>query len=97
MPLYISLAKLTEQGAKGVGELPSRWRRAIADAERRGFKNHGLYFTMGPYDVVIVTEAPDDETMMRTLVNMYGHGNLQTVTLKAFSLEEFERLTRSDA
>jgi uncharacterized protein with GYD domain len=45
-------------------------------------------WTLGPYDIVATLDAPDDETLMATILNVVGQGNIRTTTMRAFSAEE---------
>jgi uncharacterized protein with GYD domain len=94
MPTYIALTNFTEQGVRNIKELPERWRQAQQRSERMGEKIT-LYLTMGQYDAVAIIEAPDDETAARGLLTVAQEGHIRTITLKAFSREETERIIRS--
>ena len=48
----------------------------------------GGYYTFGEYDMVIIIEAPNDETVMSLLLKVGSAGNARTKTLKAFTAEE---------
>jgi len=43
---------------------------------------------MGEYDMVVVIEAPTDETVMSLMLKLGSSGNARTKTLKAFTAEE---------
>ncbi len=88
MPVYISLINLTDQGAKTIKEDAARVRSAAQIAEREGCKLLAEWWTMGPYDAVMITEAPDDETINRFLLGAARQGNIRTVTLRAFTPQE---------
>ena len=47
-----------------------------------------FYWTIGPYDIVVLMEAPDDETATAAL-KVSGLANVRTTTLRAFSQPEF--------
>ena len=44
---------------------------------------------MGPYDYVAIAEGPSDEVAMAQLFGLGAAGNVRTITLKAFTKEEF--------
>jgi uncharacterized protein with GYD domain len=44
-----------------------------------------IYWTIGPYDIVAVTEAPDDESASAFALTLAAGGNLRTLTMRAFS------------
>jgi uncharacterized protein with GYD domain len=48
----------------------------------------GGCYTFGEYDVVIIIEAPNDETVTSLLLKVGSAGNLRTKTLKAFTANE---------
>lgn len=57
-----------------------------------GAKVLNIYWTVGPYDLVAVVEAPDDETATAVLLQVGGLGNVRTTTLRAFGREEMDRI-----
>ena len=87
MPHYISLVNWTEQGIKNVKESPKRVDAFNSMASRMGAKVD-LFFTMGEYDLVAVTDAPNDETAMQLLLELGRIGNVRTTTLKAWTTAE---------
>ena len=44
------------------------------------------------YDVVVVSEAPDDETAVRMALAGAMPGNVKSETLRAFPAEEFMKI-----
>jgi len=84
MPHYISLINWTEQGLKNVRESPKRAEQAEAMAKKLGGKMQ-IFYTMGEYDLVAVSEAPNDETAMQLLLEIGKLGNVRTHTLKAWT------------
>ena len=51
--------------------------------------------TMGPYDMVIIVEAPEDETVARLALQGGSQGNTQTLTLKAFTEDQYRDIVSS--
>ncbi|HEX6281385.1 MAG TPA: GYD domain-containing protein [Nitrososphaera sp.] len=87
MPSYIILNKLTDQGAKNVKDSPKRARAAQKEAEKLGGKLT-TYYTFGEYITVNILEAPSDEAALSFVSQLVSLGNVQTTTLKAFTVEE---------
>jgi uncharacterized protein with GYD domain len=89
MPSYVTLFNWTEQGVKTVKQFDQR----VADAERAaaqvGAKLKDAYVVMGRYDVVVIWEAPDDETMAKLALAVGMKGNSRSETLRAFTRQEF--------
>ena len=52
---YATLYSFTDQGIRVVKESPSRLRAAIEAAEGAGVKMLGVYYTAGPYDLVVIS------------------------------------------
>jgi len=87
MPNYISLINWTEQGIKNVKESPKRADAVAALANKLGAKTQ-IFYTMGRYDLVALTEAPNDDVAMQLLLEIGKIGNVKTQTLKAWTTSE---------
>ena len=92
MALFVVLSKFTDQGAKNIQNLHKLALGNRTRSERLGLKIHGWYLTQGQYDVVVIAEAPDAETMLASAAGIAGAGNNRTETLRAFTLEEVEQV-----
>ena len=92
MPIYITLMKYTDQGRKDIASLPDRAEAVGKRVEQAGGKVLGNYVTMGRFDQISVTEAPDDETAARLLLIIAGRDNVVTETLRGFTMEEVRQL-----
>ena len=95
MPSYLSLINWTEQGIKNVKESPQRLERAKQATEAAGGRMIFFYLTMGQYDLVSLTEFPNDEAAARFLLILGGQGNIRSTTLKAFTEDEFRHIIAS--
>jgi len=84
MPHYIILGNFTEQGIKNVRQVPKRDDEARRMIEQAGGKMQ-IYYTLGEYDFIAITEMPDDEAMMKFLLQAGSLGNVRTKTLKAWT------------
>jgi uncharacterized protein with GYD domain len=92
MPMYVSLLQFTDQGIRNVKDTTSRAAAATAEAEKMGMKVTQALWTMGAYDVVLLLEAPDDETLSAFSLKLASQGNVKSHTMRAFSREEMERV-----
>lgn len=92
MPVYVTLIKWTDQGRKVVANLPDRAAEVQKRVESAGAKVLGNYVTMGRYDQIAITEAPDDETIAKLALVIVGRGNAVTETLRCFSMDEARKL-----
>lgn len=92
MPVYISLINLTDQGIRTIKDDPRRVKSAAHIAEQEGIKLLAEWWTMGPYDAVMITQAPDEETINRFLLGAGRQGNIRTMTMRAFSPDEISQI-----
>jgi uncharacterized protein with GYD domain len=92
VPIYVVLANLTDQGARTMKDLPARLENARSTFREHGAELKTLYFAMGPYDYVVVAEAPDDETITRVSLAVSAQGNVRTSTFRVFTEAEALRL-----
>lgn len=90
MPTFISLINFTDQGIRNVKETPGRAEAFMAMAEKYGVKVQSVHYTVGRYDIVVIVEAPDDETATTVLLNAGSLGNIRSETLRGFTLDEMK-------
>jgi uncharacterized protein with GYD domain len=88
MPTYVVLMNWTDQGIRSVKDTVQRRDQANALAEKHGASIEEVYWTVGPYDLVTIVEAPDDESATAMLLELATAGNLRTTTLRAYDREE---------
>ena len=91
MPHYILLGNYTDQGIRGVKGSVKRDEEARRMIEQAGGKIQ-LYYTLGEYDFVAVLEMPNDESLLKFLLQVGMAGEVRTKTLKAWTESEAHRL-----
>lgn len=91
MPHYISLLNWTEQGIKNVKQTTKRAEAARKLVEKLGGKIQ-VYYTLGEYDLVTITDMPNDEAQVRFLLTLGGLGNVRSKTLKAWTQAETAKI-----
>jgi uncharacterized protein with GYD domain len=92
MQTYITLLRWTSEGAKNIKQSPTR-----LDAARKAFQAAGVnlksfYMVTGRYDMVIVSEAPDDISLAKATLSIASQGSVQTETLRAFTETEYRSI-----
>ena len=92
MPTYMVMVKFTDQGARNLKELPNILQQNMQSAQALGISPKGIYFTQGEYDLVVIADAPDEDAMMAQIFAVNMRGNSRTTTMRAFSLEDVERI-----
>lgn len=88
MPKYVILVNWTDQGAKNVKDTVSRYQAAKQMVESKGGTFETALWTQGPYDLVTVTDVPDEETGTAVNLMLGTTGNIRTLTMRAFTEEE---------
>jgi len=66
--------------------------RLMERETKEGVKNLATYWTLGRYDAVVIQEAPDEKTLMKTLMR---RGWARTETLVAIPAEEARKLVEA--
>jgi uncharacterized protein with GYD domain len=94
MPKYVTLYRFTDQGIRSVKESPSRLRAATKNAEAAGIRVVGAYYTEGPYDVVVISDAPDEKKATAFALGTAAQGNVTSTTMRAFDPQEFEQIVK---
>ncbi len=92
MPTYVTLANYTDQGIRNVRESPDRLGAAQTLIKELGGEMKQFYMTMGTYDMVLVSDMPDDEAAAKFSLKVGSLGNVRTTTLKAFDEPEYRRI-----
>jgi uncharacterized protein with GYD domain len=88
MPTYVALMNWTDQGIRSFKDTVQRYEADQGAIGQAGVSVKDIYWTIGPYDVVAILEAPDDETATAALLSIGGQGNLRTTSLRAFTASE---------
>lgn len=97
MVTYVSLIKFTEQGMKQIKDSPKRLEAFGKAAKAAGVKLTSAHYTLGEYDLVLVTEAPDEEALLKVLLAQLSHGNVKSTTMRAFSPAQMKELVKEPA
>jgi uncharacterized protein with GYD domain len=95
MATYISLVRYTEQGIRTIKESASRLDTAKKAFQAAGAEMKQFFLAMGKYDIVFVSEAPDDETVARLALSLGALGNIRTETMRVFTEAEFRKIIGS--
>jgi len=92
MATYITLGNFTDQGIKNVKETTHRSEAVEAAARQAGITMKQIYWTLGKHDLVVVFEAPDDETITAFELSIGKAGNVRTQTLRGFDRSEMNAI-----
>jgi uncharacterized protein with GYD domain len=89
MPIYIMLSKLTHEGRKTIKKHPERIEEVDVEMEKMGAKVVAQYALLGPYDVLNILEAPNNEAIAKVSIEFGSRGTVEIVTLPAIPVEDF--------
>jgi len=95
METYIILGNYTQQGAAHIKDGPARIEAARKAIEAAGGKMIAWYLTMGRYDFLVISEAPNAQATAAVLLAIGAQGNIKTETLRAFTESEFKGIVAS--
>lgn len=91
MSAFITLASFTDQGARAIKDSPERFEAFKALAEGTGISVKSVHWTTGAYDMVLITEGPEDALMVLNL-KMAALGNVRTQTLRGYTPSEMRKM-----
>ena len=85
--IFISLGKFRRKPTK---EMTAEASRVMDQMVKEGVKILGFYWTLGRYDTVVIMEAKDEKTAMKTGIKISDI--VSTETLVAVTREEAHKL-----
>jgi uncharacterized protein with GYD domain len=90
MARYLTLYSFTDQGVGAVKDSPMRLRSAIKRGSAAGVNVVAAWYTEGPWDLVVITEAEDEKTAAAFSLSVVSQGNVRSTTMRAWSPDEFQ-------
>ena len=92
MATFVTTIQFTEQGIRSIKDSPKRASAFKAAAKKMGVKVSDLYWTLGPFDGVIICDAPDEGIVTAAMLQLSTLGNVKTSTARAFDAGEMEKI-----
>ncbi len=92
MQTYMTLIRYTQQGIESIKDSPARLDTAKELYKSLGAEIKSFYLTMGRYDVMVISEAPDDETATKLAMTIGSSGAIRTETFRIFTEYEYRKL-----
>jgi uncharacterized protein with GYD domain len=87
---FVILFNWTDQGIKSYKDSPKRVDAAKDLWDDLGVEVKDIYWTIGPYDLVGIIEAPDAESLAAGLLRLGALGNVRTTSMPALARTEAE-------
>jgi uncharacterized protein with GYD domain len=92
MATYVALVNFTDQGMRQIKQTTDRAKSLVNAAANLGVRVKEIYWTMGSYDALVIADAPNDETVTSFALSMGSLGNIRTQTMRAYGVEEMNRI-----
>jgi uncharacterized protein with GYD domain len=92
MATYVSLINWTEQGIKAYRDTTARADAAKGLAAKFGGRLVSIWWTIGPYDLVAVSEFPDEGSATAFALALGAAGNIRTTTMRAFGADDMSAI-----
>ena len=89
---YVFLLNWTEQGLTDTTNSVDRAMRTVGTMERLGVRIFETYWTVGPFDMVMVAECPDQATAHAVSLDMQSRGNVRVTAMRGFDRAEMEKV-----
>ena len=91
MAINVSLVSFTEQGIRNIKESPQRAKAFRDLCKQHGVQVREILWTHGPYDMVVITEGPED-ALSTVSVSVAKLGNVRTQSMRAMDQETWQRV-----
>lgn len=86
---YVTLWNYTREGITTIKDSPARLDAVRELLSTLGVELKAFYLTMGAYDLVTISEAPDDETATKAALAIASRGMVRSETLRAYTEPEY--------
>ena len=92
MARFVATIRFTEQGIQAIQDTIQRASAFKAAAKKLGVKVVDLYWSLGPFDGLLILDAPDSHTATAALLHLTAQGNVKSQTAEIFSAADMEKI-----
>ncbi|HEY8503941.1 MAG TPA: GYD domain-containing protein [Gemmataceae bacterium] len=92
MATYVTTIQFTGDGIRNIRDTCDRAAAFKAAVRKMGVKVTGQFWTTGPFDGLIVLDAPDEATATAALLHLGMQGEVRTQTARAFTAAEMAEI-----
>ena len=92
MATYVILYKYTQQGINNIKDAPRRVEAAKKAAAEAGITVKETLWLQGEYDFMAITESNDETAATAFGLNVAKQGNVSSMTMRAFTIAEMEKI-----
>jgi uncharacterized protein with GYD domain len=94
MATFAATIRFTEQGIQSIQDTTRRSAAFKSAAKKLGIKVADIYWSLGPFDGLLLFDAPDVETATSAMLYLGAQGNVQTQTAQIFTASEMEKILK---
>ena len=92
MPTFVGMLSWTDQGVRTVKDTPKRIQAARERAKKLGVEIKQVFLTTGEFDILVIAEANDGDSMAKIAMAAGAEGNVRTRTVRAWTEAEIAKL-----
>lgn len=92
MPTYVATVKFTPQGVAAIKDTGKRANAFKSAAKKLGVKVTDVYWTLGPFDGLLIMEADNEQSVTAAMLQLAAQGNVHTQTARAFNAGEIDKV-----
>ena len=92
MPIYVCFLKKTPEGNREIKKSRERYEMGRKSVERAGGKILGEYYMVARGEYLVITEFPDENARVKSMINTVQRGTISYEVFKALPVEEFFKL-----
>jgi uncharacterized protein with GYD domain len=92
MATYVLLLNWTDHGAQDVRRSPALAEPIVRRIGELGGEVREVFWTQGPYDLLVLLEAPDEEVAAAVALYLGTTGRDRVITMRAFDAEAMGRI-----
>ena len=91
--LFITLMNFTDLGVRNIKDTVGRAKAFREMAHSKfGVEVRDVLWTLGEYDLMAITDAPDEETATALALTLSSKGNVKAQTLRAYNAKEMSEI-----
>lgn len=90
--IFIATINFTQQGIANIQDTCKRAEEFKKAAKKLGVKVVETYWTLGPFDGLLVFDAPDEETATALMLHLGSQGHVQTQTARAYKAADMKKI-----
>lgn len=92
MARFAATIRFTSQGLQTIQDTTKRAKTFQTAAKKLGVKVLDLYWSLGPFDGLLILDAPDSQTATAAMLHLSAQGNVQTRTTEIFTAADMEQV-----